>query len=95
MDNVPVPLTAKQPQSMILPSPRWTVGTVFIGLKYLPLLPQTYVLSLWPNVSVFVSSDQKLYSRTHLACPRGMLKISVELEGVGAALLDQHPFSPR
>lgn len=36
--NLPLPLAAKWPQSMMLPVPCLTICTVFLGLKPLPLL---------------------------------------------------------
>lgn len=58
--SAPVPLTAKQPQSMMLPLSNLIVSTVFIGLKASPLL-QTYLLLLWPNGSIFALSGYKSF----------------------------------
>uniref|UniRef100_A0A3B5R4F5 Ig-like domain-containing protein n=1 Tax=Xiphophorus maculatus TaxID=8083 RepID=A0A3B5R4F5_XIPMA len=55
------PLAAKQPQSIILPPPCLTVGMVFLGLKASPFLLQTYCWVLWPNSSIFVSSDHRTF----------------------------------
>lgn len=45
--------------SIMLPPPCWTVGTMFFCLK-LHLHLQTYLLSLWPDGSVFVFSVNKM-----------------------------------
>uniref|UniRef100_A0A0E9P6V5 Uncharacterized protein n=1 Tax=Anguilla anguilla TaxID=7936 RepID=A0A0E9P6V5_ANGAN len=59
--NAPVPLAAKHPQSIILPPLCLTVGMVFLGLKASPCSLQTSLWSLWPNNSIFVSSDHRTF----------------------------------
>lgn len=75
-------IPVKQPESMMLPPPWLTVGTVFFGLKASPWLLQTYVLSLWPNSSICVSLTIKYSSRRYLARPCWQSHISLVLEGV-------------
>ena len=55
----PVPLEAKQPQSIMLPTPCFTVGMVFFGLNVSPTSLQTYFCWLWPKSSILTSSDHK------------------------------------
>uniref|UniRef100_A0A3Q0RQH7 PX domain containing serine/threonine kinase n=1 Tax=Amphilophus citrinellus TaxID=61819 RepID=A0A3Q0RQH7_AMPCI len=59
--NVSLPLAGKWPQSMMLPPPCFTAGAEFLSLKASLLLLQTYLLSLWPNSSIFVSSDHQTF----------------------------------
>lgn len=44
---------------MTLPPSCFTAGTEFLGLEASPLPLQAYLLSLWPNSSIFMSSDHK------------------------------------
>lgn len=44
-----------------MPAPCLPFGRVLLGLKASCLLLQTYLLSLWQNSSVFVSSDHKSF----------------------------------
>ena len=55
------PLTAEQPHSVILPAPCLTVGVVSLGWKASPPLLQTYCCSLWPNNSMSVSCDHRVF----------------------------------
>ena len=57
--SAPVPPASKHPHNMMLPPPCFTVGMVFCRLQASPVFLQTYRWSLWPNSSIFVSSDQR------------------------------------
>lgn len=67
--HLAVGFVAKLFHPPVPPLPCLTVGTMFLGLKVSPRFLQTYYLSLWPNVSLFVSSDRKHFSRRRLVCP--------------------------
>src|SRR4029434_8582948 len=56
----PVPLAAKQPQSIMFPPPCLTVGMVFLG-SYSAFFPlQTRQVELMPKSLILVSSDHIL-----------------------------------
>ena len=59
MIKLPGPLVEKHPKSIRFQPPCLTVGMVFLGLKATPFLHQMKDTSLWPNNSIFVSSDHK------------------------------------
>lgn len=57
-----VPAEEKQPQSMMLPPPCFTVGMVFFGWCAVFFLQQTYLLELWPKCLALVLSDHYTFS---------------------------------
>ncbi len=62
LTKAPVPAEEKQPQSVMLPPPCFTVGMVFLWWCAVLFLCQTYLLELWPKSSTLVSSDHNAFS---------------------------------
>ena len=58
----PVPELEKQPHSMMLPPPCFTVGMVFRGLNASPFFHLIVFLVLWLKSSIFVLSDHSTLS---------------------------------
>ena len=77
--SAPVPPAAKHPHNIMLPPPCFTVGMVFFGLQAFPFFLQTQRWSLWPNSSIFVSSDQRTFPQKYDLCSHVQLKTVVWL----------------
>ncbi len=60
LTKAPIPAEEKQPQSVMLPPPCFTVGMVFFWWCAVLFLCQTYHLELWPKSSTLVPSDQNI-----------------------------------
>ena len=61
--SLPVPWEEKQPHTMILPPPNFTVGIVLFGWCAVPFLLQTWCVVWQPKSSILVSSDQSTCSQ--------------------------------
>ncbi len=62
LTKAPVPAKEKQPQSMMLPPPCFTVGMLLLWWCAVLFFHQTYLLELWPKCSTLVSSDHNTFS---------------------------------
>ncbi len=60
----PGPFAEKQPQSMMFPSPCFTVGMVFFGCNSAFFLLQTRQVEFLPKSSILVSSDHMTFSQS-------------------------------
>ena len=72
----PVPLTGKQPQSIMFPPPCLMVGMVFFGFKSALFSLQTWWVELMPKNSILVSSDHSNFSQTSSELSRCYLQTS-------------------
>ncbi len=75
----PVPAAEKQPHSMMLPPPCFTVGTVLDRWWAVPGFLHTYRLESRPKSSILVSSDQRILFVTILESFRCFLANSVRV----------------
>ena len=60
----PVPFAEKQPQTMMFPTPCFTVGMVFLGCNSTFFFLQTRQVEFLPKSSILVSSDPMIFSQS-------------------------------